>query len=135
MPTRDDYVGETWRACLMRLRGVRPLRDAFLVRKGEPGGYTTSDRFVIAARYGSIVVDPNSAFDVRDPSYFIVFRAMDEEPPKEYKTQWTISWISFAETGLWNTVLQSHWTWGNTASWSFLYLKQSQTGRHLGSKE
>ena len=65
------------------------MKSAFLVRNGETGGYTTSERFMVAARYGSIVVDSNCAFDVRDPSYLIVFRAGEDGRAKEYKTQWT----------------------------------------------
>jgi hypothetical protein len=88
MPTRDDYVADTWRTYILRLRGVRPLTRAFLVRDGERGGYTTSEAFVVTARFGSIFVDSNCAFDLRDESYLVVFRAVDPKPV-EYKVQWT----------------------------------------------
>lgn len=88
MPTRDDYVADVWRVFLLRIQGVRPLTRAFLVRDGERGGYTTSGRFVVAGRYGSILVDSNCAFDLRDPSYLVIFRAEDPKPV-EFKIQWT----------------------------------------------
>lgn len=90
MPTEDKYVADSWRVFLLRLQGVRPLTSGFLIYEREQGGYTTSGMFVVVGRYGSILVDQNCAFDLRDPSYLLIFRAVGSQPRiVENKIQWT----------------------------------------------
>src|SRR5260370_40157941 len=90
MPTEDKYVADTWRVFLLRLQGVRPLTSGFLIYAGEQGGYTTSGVLDVVGRYGSILVDQNCAFDLRDPSYLLIFRAAGSRRRiVENRIQWT----------------------------------------------